>query len=54
MMSLTRQSLNLNLKNKEEHESNILDMAEVDAYMSPGKNKDASTVNNLAYHILDE
>ena len=37
-----------------EHEHNILDMTHVDEYMLPGKNKDASTVNDLAYHNLDE
>ena len=36
------------------HKRNILDMTQVDEYMSPGKNKDASTVNNLAYHNSDE
>ena len=36
------------------HEFNILDMTQVDEYMSPGKNKDASTVNDLAYHNSDE
>ena len=34
--------------------SNILDMTQVDEYMSPGKYKDASTVNDSAYHNLDE
>ena len=40
------------LKSEKEagHERNILDMAQVDEYMPPRKNKDASTVNNLAYH----
>ena len=36
------------------HERNILDMTQVDEYMSARKNKDASTVNDLAYHNLDE
>ena len=36
------------------NEHNILDMTQVDEYMSPGKNKDASTVNDLAYHNSDE
>ena len=36
------------------HKRNILDMTQVDEYMLPGKNKDASTVNDLAYHNLDE
>ena len=29
-------------------------MTQVDEYMSPGKNNDASTVNNSAYHNSDE
>ena len=36
------------------HERNILDMTQVYKYMSPGKNKNASTVNNSAYHNSDE
>ena len=36
------------------HECNILYMKQVDEYMSPGKNKDASLVNNSAYYNLDE
>ena len=36
------------------HERNILDMTQVYEYMSPGENKDASTVNDSAYHNLDE
>ena len=36
------------------HERNILDMTQVDEYMSPGENKDASTVNDSAYHNSDE
>ena len=36
------------------HERNILDMIQLDEYISPGKYKDASTVNNSAYHNLDE
>ena len=31
-----------------EHERNILDMTQVDEYKSPGKNKDASTINDSA------
>ena len=43
------------LKSEKEagHERNILDMTQVDEYMSPGENKDASTVNDLAYHNSD-
>ena len=37
-----------------EHERNILDMTQVDECMLPGKNNDASTVNDSAYHNLDE
>ena len=29
-------------------------MTQVDEYMSPGKNKDASTANDSAYHNSDE
>ena len=29
-------------------------MAQADEYMSPGKNKDASTINNSAYYESDE
>ena len=36
------------------NERNILDMTQVDEYMSPGKNKDASKVNDSAYHNSDE
>ena len=36
------------------HERNILDMTQVDEYISPGKNKHASTVNDSAYHHLDD
>ena len=43
------------LKSEKEadHERNILDMTQVDEYMSARKNKDASTVNDLAYHNSD-
>ena len=34
---------------EEEMERNILDMTQVDEYMLPRKDKDASTVNDLAY-----
>ena len=33
-----------------EHEHNILDMTQVDEYMSPGENKDASTINYSEYY----
>ena len=36
------------------HEDNILYMTQADEYMSPGKYKYASTVNDSAYHNLDE
>ena len=36
------------------HERNILDMTQVDEYMSPGNYKYALTVNDLAYHNSDE
>ena len=39
---------------EEGHEHNINDMTQVDEYKSPGKNKDASTINDLAYYELDE
>ena len=35
------------------HERNILNMTQVNEYMSHGKNKDALTVNDLAYHDSD-
>ena len=36
------------------HEHNILDMTQVDEYMSPWRDKDASTINDSAYHNLYE
>ena len=36
------------------HERKILEMTQVHEYMPPGKNKDASTVNDSAYHNSDE
>ena len=44
------------LKSEKEagHDRNILDMKQVDEYMSPGKNKYASTVNESEYHNSDE
>ena len=36
------------------HERNINDMTQVYEYNSPWKNKDASTINDLAYHNSDE
>ena len=36
------------------HERNILDMTQVYEYISPGKNKYASTINYLAYYESDE
>ena len=36
------------------HEHKILDMTQVDQYISPGKNKDASTVKDSAYHNSDD
>ena len=36
------------------HERNILDMTQVDEYMLPERNKDASTINYSAYHNLNE
>ena len=39
---------------EEGHELNILDMTQLDEYMLPGKNKDASNVDYLAYHNSDE
>ena len=32
------------------HERNINDMTQVDEYKLPGKNKDTSMINDLAYH----
>ena len=44
------------LKSEKEagHERNILDMTQVDYHKSPCKDKDALTVNDLAYHNSDE
>ena len=39
---------------KEGHERNINDITQVDEYKLPGKNKDASTINDLAYYKSDE
>ena len=36
------------------NERNILDMTQVDEYTLPGKYKDASTVNDSAYHNSDD
>ena len=36
------------------NERNILDMTQVDEDISPGKNKDASMVNDSEYHNSDE
>ena len=46
-----KQEITLLKAEKEEgHERNILDTTQIDEYMSPGKNKDASTVNDSAYY----
>ena len=44
------------LRSEEEagHERNINNMTQVDEYKSPGKNKDASTINDSSYHNSDE
>ena len=39
---------------EEGHGRNINDMTQVDEYKSPGKNKDASTINDSAYYESDE
>ena len=44
----------LKYEKEAEHERKILDMTQVDEYMLPGKNKNASTVNDSAYHTSDE
>ena len=36
-----------------EHERKILDITQVDEYKSPWKDKDATTVNDLAYTFLN-
>ena len=36
-----------------EHGRNVLDMTQVDDYKTPWKDKDASTVNDLAYQFLN-
>ena len=52
--NLNQSITQLKAKKEAGHERNILDMTQVEEYMSPGKNKYASTVNNLAYHNVDE
>ena len=44
----------LKYEKEAENERNILDMTQVEKYMSPGKNNDASMVNDLAHHNSDE
>ena len=39
---------------EEGHERNINDMMQVDEYKLPGKNKDASTINDSEYYESDE
>ena len=39
---------------EEGHERNINDMTQVDEHKLPGKNKDALTINDSAYHNSDE
>ena len=39
---------------EEGHERNVNDMTQIDEYKLPGKNKDASTINDLSYYELDE
>ena len=39
---------------EEGHEHNINVMTQVDEYKSPGKNKDASTINDSTYYESDE
>ena len=36
------------------HECNLLDMTQVDEFMSSGENKYATTVNDSVYHNLDD
>ena len=44
----------LKAESESENERNINNMTQVDEYKSLGKNKDASTVNDSAYHNSDE
>ena len=39
---------------EEGRKCNINDMMQVDEYKSPGKNKDASTINDSEYYKLDD
>ena len=41
-------------ESEEGHECNINDITQVNEYKSPGKNKDASTINDSAYYKSDE
>ena len=43
----------LKYEREEEHERNISNMTQVDGYKSPWKNKDATTVNDLAFTFLN-
>ena len=43
----------LKYEKEAEHERNILNMTQVDDYKSPWKDKDATTVNDLAYTFLN-
>ena len=50
---LNQEITDLKAEFEEGNEHNINDMTQVDEYKSPVKNKDASTINNLAYYELD-
>ena len=51
---LNQEIIDLKSEEESEHERNISNMRQVDEYKSPGENKDASTINDSAYHNLDE
>ena len=50
---LHKEITQLKYEKEAEHEHNILDMTQVDNYKSPWKDKDATTVNDLAYTFLN-
>ena len=52
--NLNQEITQLKAEKEAGHERNILDMTQVDEYKSPRKNKDASMINDSAYHNLDE
>ena len=52
--NLNQENTDLKAEAESGHEHNINDMTQVDEYKSPGKNIDASTINDSAYYKSDE